>query len=481
MPLRSRYLFCLTFSIFLLLSLNFTILRSLRNTLAVVELGSGAHVIPFFELCGAMPGAFLMTYGLAWMMRRFSIVLVFIWTLAVFLGFFLIFAILIHPFLSQLKQGTMFGEVIVHTVSMLFYVMAELWKPALILILFCGLVNQYVPVSEAKKLYAPLMLGGSVGAMIAGPVISLCLSETIWGWFPLSPVHWIHGFNLMTFLMIFIGIVTGCLYCHLWRLLTQHAPNPCKQTEVDTQPFLLKESLFACMQSRPLRLLSWIVIADYIAYSLGEVIFLDFLKLQFPLAADYCHYMGTLALWSGILTFISSLFIAPFILQHCPWVVASLVTPICLLITEGLFFVFLQGKSLSISWFGWTEATWVVTVTLLGSIQYCVCRGIKYTLFDSSKEIAFVLMPEVQRMQGKLIVDGLCARLGRGSSSVLSLSLIAMSGSVLASSFLTGIIAIGFALSWITSTCRLGQLLDVRPVTNPDSLNPILTKPLPEG
>lgn len=48
----------LMFNIFLLLNLNFTILRSLRNTLAVIDLGSGAHFIPVFELFGAMPATF---------------------------------------------------------------------------------------------------------------------------------------------------------------------------------------------------------------------------------------------------------------------------------------------------------------------------------------------------------------------------------------------------------------------------------------
>jgi len=100
---RSSYLFFLMFTLFLLLNLNFTILKSLRNTLAVVDLGGGAHTIPFFELFGALPGAFLMTSLLAFLLRRFSIEKVFLSTLIIFLGFFLIFAIWVYPFLSQLR------------------------------------------------------------------------------------------------------------------------------------------------------------------------------------------------------------------------------------------------------------------------------------------------------------------------------------------------------------------------------------------
>lgn len=70
-------------------------------------------------------------------------------------------------------------------------------------------------------------------------------------------------------------------------------------------------------------------------------------------------------------------------------------------------------------------------------------------------------MPSIQKMKGKLVIDGICARLGRGGASSLSLFLISICGGVLASSFLTGIIAIGMALSWVFTTCKLGKMLDI--------------------
>lgn len=468
----ARYPFFLMFSICTLLNLDFTILRSLRSTLAVVDLGSGAHSIPIFELFGALPGALLMTAGIAWLMNRYSIQKVFLLTLAAFLGFFLLFTNLIYPALPKIMQWGGVGRFAVQCISMLFYVVAELWKPALATLLFWGLVNQYVPVSEAKKFYAPLMLGGSLGAIIAGPVISFCTSEKVWLQFPLAAEKWEHGLNLMILLIVFIGSVAGLLYYRLWKYFIS---QPANEREPDNQKggYSLRDSLLACRESGPLRLMSWIVIADYIAYGLGEVIFLDVLRLRYPLAADYCNYMGHLALWSGILTFVSSLLITPIILQRCRWVVASLITPICLLATEGLFFIFLRGQSMSSWWFGWGETEWIGAVVMLGSIQYCVCRGAKYTLFDSSKEIAFILIPGAQRMKGKLIVDGLCARIGRGSASVLSIALIEMSGGVIASSFPTGIFALGMAVSWVASTCKLGRLFEDEPAKIPLEENPI--------
>lgn len=94
---------------------------------------------------------------------------------------------------------------------------------------------------------------------------------------------------------------------------------------------------------------------------------------------------------------------------------------------------------------------------LLGSLQYCACRAIKYTFFDASKELAFVVLPKVEQVNGKLIVDGICARLGRGSASALSLCFITFSGGILASSLLSGAAAIAFTTTWVIATQKLGK------------------------
>lgn len=456
-----RRLFFLMFSITLLLNINFTILRSVRNTLAVVDLGTSASTIPIFELFGALPCSILLTGALSWLMSRMAIHRVFFIIIALFLGFFLIFGVGLYPILVDLRNKGEIGSAILQLFSMLFYVMGELWKPSLAIILFWGLVNQHIPLAEAKKLYAPLMLSGSLGAVLAGPIVSLCTSEFLWNNFSLSSERWTHALMLLMYAVTILGVAAAILYHQLSIYFSQHSKE---EGSSDCQSFSLKESVYLCFQVPQLRLLAWIVIADYIAYSLGEVIFLDILKTRFPDACAYCNYMGSLSLWSGVLTVISALLVTPYILRNCNWVVAALATPLCLLITEGSFFIFLRGNPLNGTWFGWTESEWVWILVVLGSLQYCLCRAVKYTLFDSSKELAFVLMPPLQKMKGKLVIDGICARLGRGGASALSICLIGICGGVLASSLAAGVIAIGMTVSWALTTCKLGRLLDKEPI-----------------
>jgi AAA family ATP:ADP antiporter len=446
---RFLVLFALMFGIVCLLNVNYCLLRSARNALAVVDLGHGASSIPIFELCGAMPGAVLMVFLLTRLLNRFSIHKVFLITLATFLGFFLFFALGIYPSLHLWKEALAgctwlpghdwISILLPQGFSMLFFVMAELWKIALLTVLFWGLVNQYIPIADAKRFYAPLMLGGSIGTILSGPLIKLCTSNYA------SAGSWSRSLTLIILSITALGVITAWLYTKLW---TQFA-GPKQAVKEET--LSLWDSIRACVKSRYLLLLAWITMADYVAYALGEVIFLDVLKQKYPDPRQYCDYQGQLSFWSGILTALGALIVAPLLLKKSRWVAASLITPLCLLLTEGAFFLTLWTPSKELH---------LDLLVFLGTIFFCVVRAAKYTLFDTSKEISFLLLPPLEKMQGKLVIDGICSRVGRGSASLLSIVLIQLAGGVLASAFVAGWIALIIGASCVLSTLKLGLLID---------------------
>ncbi len=441
---RSTFLFFLMMGVVCFLNINYVILRSARNTLAVADLGGGAQSIPWFELCGTMPGAILMTMGLTWLLNRFSMRKVFFVTLAIFVSFFLFFALVAYPSLSAVIAWAplWMTPLLPKLASFLFFVMAELWKIALLTILFWGFVNQSISMEGAKKYYAPLMLGSSVGTVLAKPIISFCTSDLA------SGKSWSVSLSLMMLILAILSLVTSWLFSLLSQ---QFRSSGTTQEEAPKEKISVWDSVLICFRSRYLLLLAWLTIADYIAYALGEVIFFDVLRQKYPDPREYCDFMGTLSLWSGILTAVSALIITPLILRRCRWVVASLITPVCLLVTEGAFFFALWHPSL---------ATKVDLLIILGSLFFCLVRAAKYTLFDTSKEISFLLLPPLEKMQGKLVIDGMCSRLGRGSASFLSLSLIQVCGGVLATVPIAGALAVVISASCVFAISRLGPLVD---------------------
>ncbi len=417
-----------------LLNINYAILRSARNALAVADLGGSAASIPLYELIGTMPGAVLMTYLLTKLLGRLSIYKVFILTLTTFTGFFLFFSFILYPALPSLLWIPHLPQLC----SMTFFVMAELWKIALFSVLFWGLVNHYIHVDDAKSTYAPLMLASSVGVILAGPIVSACTSDL------LSGRSWATSLNLMMTLLALISLATAWCFTLLWRHFADK-----KEPRLHEEPkesMTLRDGLRICLRSPLLSLLGWVTIANYLAYALGEVVFLDVLKQTHPDPRDYCDYMGKLSLWSGLLTAFSALVITPYLLRRYHWAVASLITPICLFVTEIAFFSSLAFNS--------------SLVVLSGTALFCIVRASKYTLLDTSKELSFLTLPPLEKMQGKLIIDGICSRLGRSSASVLTLGLARLFGGVLASAGIAGSLALLISGSCVAASLRLGRLIN---------------------
>ncbi len=450
--------FSLMFGVIFLLNLNYTILKSVRKTLAIADLGGSAVSIPFFELFGVLPAAIFMTWFLSKILKNFSMKKVFLIMLFIFITFFILFAGIAYPKLIAL-QKVFATPWLMQFTSMSFYIMGELWKPALIQILFLGLINFNLSVDQAKGIYPSLMLGASLGAIFAGPLTIFCNSKVLWALFPLAVSHWNHSLILMMSLVFLIGLLTALFYTNLCKHFKSSEASYEKEKK-----FSLQEALNFFLQTKSLRLMGWIVFADYIAYSLAEVLFLQVLKLKYPLPTDYCTFMGYLTFWHSLLTIFFALIIAPILLKKIKWVSCAIILPIGLLISEGVFFFFLCAESFSSKLFNLTHEMWLTTVVFIGGLLFCVCRAVKYTIFDPCKELAFVSMPTASKMKGKLIIDGLCSKFGKGLSSATSISFVSIAGSISGSYTMTAVFALGICLSLIVSTSKLGAELEKEPI-----------------
>ncbi len=450
--------FSLMFGIIFLLNINYTILKSVRKTLAIADLGGSAVSIPFFELFGVLPAALLMTWFLSKILKNFSMKKVFFIMLFIFISFFILFAGVAYPQLIALQKSLATPH-LMQFASMIFYIMGELWKPALIQILFLGLINFNLSVEQAKGVYPSLMLGASLGAILAGPLTIFCNSKVLWKIYPLAESHWNHSLILMMCLVFGIGLLTAIFYSKLCRQFKSTEYSYAKENK-----FSLKEAFDFFLQTKSLRLMGWIVFADYIAYSLAEVLFLQILKQKYPLPTDYCTFMGYLTFWHSLLTILIALVIAPILLKKIRWVSCAIILPVGLFISEGVFFFFLCAESFSSSLFSLSHDSWLKVVVFLGGSLFCVCRAVKYTIFDPCKELAFVSMPTASKMKGKIIIDGLCSKFGKGISSGASIGFVSIAGSVAGSYTMTAVFALGICMSLIVSTSRLGEELEKQPL-----------------
>ncbi|MGC1877881.1 MAG: Npt1/Npt2 family nucleotide transporter [Rhabdochlamydiaceae bacterium] len=469
------------FFIVCLININFSILRSMRNTLVVADTGGSAAFIPYFELFGTFPASVLLTWALSRLMRNFSFRFIFSMTMLFFLSFFIVFAFWIYPSREEIhtllesKLGFLFGfsrfkVIFTHWPDMVFYIMSELWKVALLSVIFWGFLNQNLSLGQAKRFYPPLLLGSSIGTILAGPITIFCTSIFSWNLFALSSQRWQHSLYLLTLCLLLCGLLTLITFSGLFKKFqftkppqtaTHPLQEPNQEPETKKELFArhllsLSSSLRYLMKSPFLSSLFLIVIAEYVCYALGELIFLETLKSKYPSPSDYCQYMGSLSFWMGIITAFSALFLTPYLLQTYRWSRTVLITPILMVIISfAFFFVIFCGKI--DRFLGPSPLTFAV---VLGSIHFCIGRAVKYTLFDAIKELAFIpLSPEAQ-VKGKLIIDGIGSRLGRGTSSLLSIILFLLMGGAGESAIFAGILAISFALIMVPASRFIGRELE---------------------
>lgn len=466
-------LFAFMFFIVCLINVNFSILRSMRNALVIADTGGSAAFIPYFELFGTFPASVLLTWGISRLMRIFSFRFIFSMTMLFFLSFFIVFAYWIYPHRAEIhsllesKLGLLFGfsqfkVVFTHWPDMVFYIMSELWKVALLSVVFWGFLNQNLTLDEGKRFYPPLMLGSSIGPILAGPITIFATSHFSWDFLPLASQRWEHSLNLLTLFLLLCGFLTLITFRSLSKKLQIRSSTlPPTVTEEKKEPFSrrllsLSSSLRYLMKSPYLSALLLIVVAEYVSYALGELIFLETLKSKYPFPSDYCQYMGNLSFWMGISTAFSALVFTPYLLQSYRFSRTALITPILMVIvTFAFFFVICTGKLQR-----FPGSSFVSLAVVLGSIHFCIGRAAKYTLFDAIKELAFIPLDQEGQVKGKLIIDGIGSRLGRGTSSLLSIILFLLMGSPGESVFFAGILAISFAMISIPAARSIGQELE---------------------
>lgn len=433
---ETTIIFFLSFAIVSLINVNYSILRSLRNTLVVSCTEAGAELIPAIQLWGLLPLTFLLVYVISLFMRKYSQGKVFFLVTLLFLGFFNIHAFFIYPFQNHLEAAITPPEFLKplsslyllckHWASGSYFIAAELWKVAILSLLFFGFLNRSLSLKEAKGMYSPLLLGGSIGGLLAGPITVIAAKISYYVLKPFGYTKWHATYLVLTIIMTIVGLVIMGLFSILKNRVTlQEEKLQDTKTKIS-----FKDSLLTFMKNRYLFSLGVVVIADYIAYFLFEVFFLDLLKKAYPDPNRYCEFNGQLTFWTSMLTLVSALFITPVLLLKRTWKTAALVTPSAI----GLSIIFFSmvlgaGKPWMLNLSRSLGLSPTKIAILFGSIQFCICRAMKGTLFDASKELAYFPLSEDLKSKGKLVIDGLASRTGYCLAAGINQSLFSVFGS----------------------------------------------------
>ncbi|MDX8431030.1 MAG: Npt1/Npt2 family nucleotide transporter [Candidatus Algichlamydia australiensis] len=477
------------FVIYFLICMNYTLLRAAKDALVITAKGSGAEALPFIKVWAILPMALLFTAIYSRFANRYGRDRVFYIMVSIFLGFFALFAFAIYPNIHALHPhgfcdslATKLPDGFNGLISLfrnwtftLFYCMSELWGTIVMTVLFWGFANQMINVGGAKRFYAPLLMGANIASFIAGFISLQLSSKALSSLFPSSQDPWGKTISLITLVILISGV--AILFAYRW--LSKNGLDTsavCSNARKEGKPKFkmgLRENFAFLSKSKYLICIAIIVFTYNVSINMIEVVWKDQLKQLLPDPNDFSAYMGKVFMVMGAFSTFISIFICGSSIRRFGWTFSAMISPIAILITGCAFFSFLLFRE---SGFGsmalMLGSTPLALAVFFGSMQNCIARACKYTLFDATKEMAFIPLDSESKLKGKAAIDGVGSRLGKSGSSLIHQAFLIPLKSVTASApYIAGCFVL-IAGAWIAATRSLGRQFQSKTQPEPALINP---------
>jgi AAA family ATP:ADP antiporter len=454
---------------FFFISFVYSLLRNTKDSLIVTAPGGGADLIPFLKVYGVIPVSVLYMLIYAKLSNHLGKERLFYVALAPFLVYFLGFAFLfpvreavqphwqghLPPGLSHLAAMTR------HWVFCLFYVMAELWGSVALSLLFWTFANDTVKIEESRRFYALFGIGANL-ALIAVK-------------FANQSIHALERYliqrhamdNWTAYVTLLMGVVVlsiaVILLIYRWinrEVLTDprfYSPAEQRARKAARPKMSLREAYGFLLRSRYLLWIAILVLSYGIAINLIEVTWKTHVGLLHPDPKDYQDFMANFSLATGATTLFLMLFVANNVIRAYGWTVAALATPVVLLVTGAGFFGFILFEDAAAPLLATYGTTPLAMAVLFGTIQNVLSKATKYSLFDPTKEMAYIPLDPESKVKGKAAIDVVGARLGKAGGSIIQQVLIGLHHSLRAVPGQIAIILFLVIGAWILAAQRLGR------------------------
>lgn len=425
-------MFCVVF--------NYTILRNFKDALIVNAAGSDATVISFLKMWGTTPVAvtFMLLYA-KWVERVGREKMVY-YSLAPLLAFFALFAYIIFPYQHLFHLSS---ERIVHLQNQwphfkwwiaiwgnwsyaCFFIASELCGTISLSLFFWQFANAICNKQEAKRFYPLFGVLGNLGLILAG-YITRRLSSPSSSVLPQAGNSWQSTLQIMLGLVCTSLALVQIIYYWLNRRLEKDAtigPRLAESSGMPRHPRAsLKQSLRHVLSSKHLACIAMLVFAYGLTINYCDVLWKSEIKAYFqgnPLG--YSHFMGGFSMTIGLLS-IPLMLITSHLLRRISWFSAAILPPLIMLVAGSGFFISIiwglwQHPQSVLIQVGSISLTPLALAVYFGYWQNALSKASKYSLFDPTKEMAYIPLDEEVKIKGKAAVDVVGARFGKTGGSL---------------------------------------------------------------
>lgn len=450
---------------FFLIIFVYHTLKDLKDTIVITASDAGAEIIPFIKIWAMLPLAIVASYFFSKLYNRFGREKTLYIFVLLLLGTYALFAFILYPLRSELYLSRVadylqailpvgakgFIAMIGFWHYTLFYLAAELWSLLILSVLFWSYVNETTTLSEAKQFYPLCMFTGNFAGIISGQTSHyLChhLADVI---------SWQSTLQCMVIMVAICGISIMVINRLLSRSYQSGSSLGASKKKRSSLSF--KDNLLCIAKSPPLLCIAILVVGFGLTTNLIEVVWKENIKHLYPSPQAYNAYINQLTSMIGTLAVCMAL-LSRWIFQKLNWTQIALMTPISLFVTSLLFFVALLMPQETLSNLStYLGVSPLYLVVSLGSLYYVLGMTAKYTIFDTSKEMAFLSIEPEDRTRAKSVIDSIGSRLGKSGASCFYQFLLLTFGAASGHVSLIGIISVSMIGISIFATKKLGGYL----------------------
>jgi AAA family ATP:ADP antiporter len=424
---------------------NYTLLRDTKDALVTNATG-GSNVLSFLKLYCVTPAAILFVIIYSKLTTALKNEQVFYVIVTPFLIFFGLFAFvigpnadLLHPskelvasWHGQFPRLSGFIDIIAYWSYSLFYVLSEIWGSAMLALMFWQFANQVVRMNESKRFYGLFVVISNVALICSGQVVKFCsqpaLVQKLY-----AEADWDFSMKLMMSAVVLMGLLTMAIYRWMHtsvlvdpRYYDAAVATPKKKKQ---KPGLI-ESAKIIFSSPELGLIALLIMAYGVTINLIEVQWKNQLVTHFAgNKGAYNGFMGDFSSWTGVMTIIFSLFIGSNVLRKFSWFISAVITPTVTLIGGVMFFLFIMSnrldflKEIMVKGLADLGTNPIAAAAFLGAGIVILAKSIKYSLFDPTKEMAYIPLNEEVKTKGKAAVDVIGGRAGKAGGGLVQSTL----------------------------------------------------------
>lgn len=432
------------FFMFFFISFVYSALRNVKDALVLTAPGASGVTLLYLKVCWVIPAAILLMVLYAKLSNILSKEKLFYATVLPFIIFFALFALVLYPNKEYLHSSE-FADLIAGVIPgrfspfiatfknwtfSLFYVLSELWGSFVLSLLFWGFANDTTRVNEAKRFYALFGLGANLALYAAGDVIQIINRLTP----DLGPEvdHWQTQLNYL----MGLSVVSGLIIIGIYRWINSNVLtdarfyDPTEQSKVKKEKpkMTLADSFKFLAQSKYMICIALLVLSYNVIINLIEITWKEQARVLYTTAATYSNFMGYYQKILAITTILMMLFVSSNVLRRFGWAVTAYITPVVLLITGTGFFTFIVFRDSLDPFLTGLGTTTLFVAVIFGTIQNVMSKASKYSLFDPTKEMAYIPLDQESKVKGKAAIDTVGARLGKAGGSGIQIGLTTVLG-----------------------------------------------------